>query len=91
MVYKCEDCDKEYKTKDGLRIHINLKHSRVQSLQCVKCDKHFLHKYSLTQHLYNVHPSRLHSCAFCGSSFKASTYWDKIIFYSRLLLNLIFS
>ena len=73
MVYKCEDCNKEYKKKDSLRVHIKIKHSRsVQSVQCVKCDKLFLNKYSLQKHLYKVHPSKLHSCTFCGSSFKAS-------------------
>ncbi len=73
MVYKCDDCEKEYKTKDGLRVHIEIKHSTsVQSLQCVKCDKHFLNKHSLKNHLRRVHPSLLHSCTLCGSSFKAS-------------------
>ncbi len=72
MVYNCDDCDKEYKTKDSLRNHIKLKHSKVQPLQCVKCDKYFLNKYSLNKHVYQVHPSKLHSCPFCGSSFTAS-------------------
>jgi uncharacterized C2H2 Zn-finger protein len=72
MDYKCEDCDKIYKNKDSLQKHIKIKHSGNQSLQCVKCDKHFSNKYSLKQHLYQVHPSKLHSCTFCGSSYKAS-------------------
>jgi hypothetical protein len=72
MVYKCDYCDEVYKTKDSLRKHTEFKHSAVQSLQCVKCVKHFLNKYSLKNHLYRVHPSQLHSCTFCGSSFKAS-------------------
>jgi hypothetical protein len=73
MDYKCEDCDKIYKNKNRLQKHIKIKHSTsVQSVQCVKCDKQFLNKYSLQQHLYYVHPSKLHSCTFCGSSFKAS-------------------
>ncbi len=80
MSYKCDDCNKEYKTKGNLQQHIKLKHSKVQPLQCVKCDKHFLNKYSLKQHVYVVHPSKLHSCTFCGSSFKASRkYLDFII------------
>ncbi len=72
MVYKCEDCDKEYKYKSGLQLHNKIKHSTIESLQCVKCDKQFLNKYSLKGHLLYVHPSTLHSCTFCGSSFKAS-------------------
>ncbi len=72
MVYKCKNCDKIYKTKDGLRVHIKFKHSKIESLQCVKCGKHFVNKYSLKNHLRHVHPSKLHSCTFCGSSFKAS-------------------
>jgi hypothetical protein len=36
MVYKCENCDKVYKTKDCLRVHIKLKHAAIESLQCAK-------------------------------------------------------
>ncbi len=40
MVYECENCDKVYKTKDCLRVHIKLKHVAIELLQCAKCDKH---------------------------------------------------
>ncbi len=72
MVYHCKNCEKEFITKDTLREHINFKHSKIESLQCVKCGKHFVNKYSLNKHVRQVHPSKLHSCTFCGSSFKAS-------------------
>ncbi len=72
MFYNCDDCDKIYKTKKCLQEHIKIKHSTIESLQCVKCEKHFVNKFSLQQHLYKVHPSKLHSCTFCGSIFKAS-------------------
>ncbi len=77
MIYKCHDCDNVCKTKKCLQVHVKIKHSRIEPLQCVKCDKHFLNEYSLKQHLYKVHPSKLHSCTFCGSSFKAS--WKEIL------------
>jgi hypothetical protein len=73
MVFKCENCNKEYKKNDSLQQHIRWKHSAAQSLQCVKCDKHFLNKRSLNKHLYQVHPSKLHYCTFCGSSFKVNS------------------
>jgi hypothetical protein len=79
MGYECEDCDKVYKKKDGLRAHIKIKHSKNQSLQCDKCYKYFLNKYKLKDHVRGVHPSKLHSCTFCGSSFKAS--WIKFKFF----------
>ncbi len=72
MVYKCENCDRVYKNKQYLREHIEIKHSAMQSLKCVECDKHFSNKYSLKGHVLQVHPSTLHSCTFCGSSFKAN-------------------
>ena len=80
MFYKCEDCDITYKTKKSLREHIKIKHSAIESLECSKCNKHFLNKLSLNKHLYRVHPSKLHSCTFCGSSFKVRRkYLDFII------------
>ncbi len=80
MVYQCENCDKIYKTKDSLRIHIKIKHSTAESKQCIKCDKHFSNKWSLNDHVRQAHQYKLHSCTFCGSSFKASRkYLDLII------------
>ncbi len=84
MDYKCDDCTKIYTTKNALRQHIKIKHSTIQSLQCVKCDKHFLNNRSLNKHLYKVHPSKLHSCTFCGSSFKASWKYFKNILDSGI-------
>ncbi len=73
MVYECGKCtNKTYKKKNSLQKHIKIKHSKNQSLRCSKCDKYFSNKYSLQQHFYSVHPSKLHSCSFCGSSYKAS-------------------
>ncbi len=72
MVYQCDDCDREYKKKAYLQEHIQIKHSIVQSLQCEKCDKYFSNKRSLKDHVHGVHPTKLHSCTFCGSSFTAS-------------------
>ncbi len=86
MVYKCEDCDKVSKTKKSFRQHMKLNHLNIESLQCAECDKHFLNKLSLKQHVRKVHPSKLHSCTFCGSSFKASWKYIKIITDSRFML-----
>jgi hypothetical protein len=72
MVYKCENCNNDYKTKKSLRAHIKIKHSRIESLRCEKCDKYFVNQYKLRHHLYKTHPSKLHFCSFCGSYFKAS-------------------
>ncbi len=56
MVYKCGDCDKDYEKKEYLQQHIRLKHPRsVKSVQCVKCDKYFVHKYykhTFVKHIY---------------------------------------
>ncbi len=93
MVYQYSNCNREYKTKRILRVHIKLKHSSAQSLQCVKCDKHFLNKRSLKEHVRQVHPSKLHSCPFCGSSFKASRkQFNSIIIwlYNKAFLNSLF-
>jgi hypothetical protein len=87
MGYQCKKCDKKYKKKDYLREHIQIKHSKVQSLKCAKCDKHFVNKYSLKWRLCRVHPSKakLHCCSFCGSNFKAS--WKYVDFIHVILID----
>ncbi len=47
MIYKCENCDKVYKKKKYLQEHSKLEHSRLESVQCEKCDKYFPNKHSL--------------------------------------------
>ena len=41
-MYKCQDCDKEYKLTDSLRNHIRLKHNENVTMTCCTfCDKVF--------------------------------------------------
>ena len=53
---------------------------------CNMCTKQFKSIQNLNQHFRRVHPSKLHSCTFCGSSFKVSWKYIKIITDSRFML-----
>ena len=56
-MYKCPDCDKEYKLTDSLRKHVKVTHNENVTMTCCKyCDKVFLDPSQKNGHLINYHP-----------------------------------
>lgn len=49
LKFKCHICDKEYKHKTGLDIHMRM-HSGENNYPCDECGKQFACKSSLYQH-----------------------------------------
>merc|ERR1719186_74819 len=49
-VHICEYCQKSYKEKHNLLVHIKNKHLKEESFKCNKCGKQYQQKKSLTRH-----------------------------------------
>ena len=57
--HKCDNCDKIYKTKYALRIHIRLAHRRIEReyhFKCEKCSKAFKFASQLRFHFSHQCP-----------------------------------
>lgn len=52
--YKCDECDKSFKTKDKLTRHISYIHSEFRNFKCNQCDKSFKTKDTLNSHIINM-------------------------------------
>ena len=66
---KCEICDKEFKSNNGLKRHFNIVHKLMKELQCNICQKVFKTQSELTKHVKNSHENhKPHKCDSCEHS-----------------------
>ena len=71
---KCEICDKEFKTKNGLKNHFNITHDLQKEHLCNICQKAFNILNQLTTHMKVVHSKNkaYHKCESCGKALSDS-------------------
>ena len=55
---KCEICNKEFKSKGGLKYHFNITHNFEKRHQCNICQKDFNIPSQLMLHLKSVHANK---------------------------------
>ena len=56
-LYKCLDCDKEYKLTDSLRKHVKITHNENVTMTCCKyCDKVIMDTSQKADHMAKMHP-----------------------------------
>ena len=72
VLLKCEICDKEYKSKQGLGNHFKNVHNfnLIKEHQCNICQSGFDFQSQLTLHMKIAHGNKKHhKCDSCGKSF----------------------
>ena len=75
ILVKCEICDKEFKSHNGLKHHFNITHNLEKQYQCNICQKNFLVKSQLTSHVKIVHQNKKHhKCDSCGKAYSLATH-----------------
>ena len=70
--YDCnfKECEASYKTKHGLKLHIDSKHLNLKPFKCTECQSSFLRSSHLQRHKNAVHLNlKPFSCTECPSSF----------------------
>ena len=67
----CQICRKDFKTKNGMSIHIEKDHGMMNQIDCDSCGKHFISEKELDAHIESEHSlQHKKSCHLCGDSFK---------------------
>ena len=69
--FKCDECDKQLSTKEGIRAHKNTVHKNIKKrkVPCNLCGKELSSNKRLSIHLSRTH----FHCSTCDRSFKSST------------------
>ena len=68
-LYFCEECEKGFRTRSGLVLHMTNKHENI-SYNCDVCEYRATQHSSLKRHQQSKHEKVKHSCSQCG--YKAS-------------------
>lgn len=74
--YTCDHCQKVYKTKGRLVVHIARSHSDI-SYKCELCNKVFKCKRYLLNHIAIMHTAEQHRCDLCSKVFSAKLLLEK--------------
>ena len=71
--YKCPRCGAKFKRKEHLENHkrtIHQQESEEKIHKCLKCDKTFMFKKSLHQHVKETHMNNMYQCDYCDMIFQ---------------------
>ena len=67
---KCDQCSKSYSSRKALNLHKKTKHVEERKFVCQVCDKAFITKHHLKNHLICHDVKRDYKCRFCEATFK---------------------
>ena len=71
--YKCPRCGAKFKRKEHLENHkrtIHQQESEEKIHKCLKCDKTFMFKKSVHQHVKETHMNNMYQCDYCDMIFQ---------------------
>lgn len=74
--HKCEECPKEFKMVQYLRMHIKSVHEQSRPFACAVCNSSFKQKSHLKKHLKCIHfkETDYYLCNQCGKEFRNKGY-----------------
>ena len=70
VIYKCTNCNKEYKSRDSLYVHNRSEHE-MKKYNCNMCEYSAKQKSNLSTHIKAVHFDERYLCKLCD--FRSST------------------
>lgn len=68
--YSCNECDKAFRRKHSLKVHMFCVHQKAKQFACSICGRSFALKYRLLNHKKLHSKDRPAVCEVCGKSFK---------------------
>ena len=71
-IYHCSICDEQYRTLNGLNLHLFHVHERnVTDLGCSFCGKEFTSKQEVKNHILTDHKEKKYECSKCEASYRS--------------------
>ena len=67
--FKCDQCDKDFSKKGGLKRHIQTQHETTKKTICHICQKDFPNEIYLKNHIYSIHAEKKMQCDACPKMF----------------------
>ena len=78
LIHKCEHCNKEFKFKAAMKIHVGAVHEGQKNHKCDNCGKSFFSIQFLKRHVAVVHEGRKDKkCDLCSKTFGYRTSLKK--------------
>ena len=75
--FKCDICEKLFKTKNILKNHFNQHHNNSGKVYyCDVCTKSFQTQRALVLHKKSLHEGKHYNCESCGKSFSQAVECD---------------
>ena len=76
--FKCEICEKEFKSKNSVRYHFTSAHMMVREHKFYICQSVFNLQSKLTSHVKNSHVNKMkhHKCDACMKTFSHAEFSD---------------
>lgn len=67
--FKCDICGDAFRRKDGLKMHVQAKHSEETVFQCKVCLEKFYKKFTFVTHMRRHTGFKPFKCEFCAKTF----------------------
>ncbi|XP_043274002.1 zinc finger protein 260-like isoform X16 [Venturia canescens] len=81
-MYTCEICNFETAYKVSLKTHHRRVHQKDYPYKCDKCEKAFMSKYELDDHLTSHLGTKDFICEICGNAYSQRTY---LLYHKRVI------
>lgn len=71
-LYCCmiNDCNRTYSTKFNLKRHVEISHLKQKKYQCECCNKFFVSRQNLREHVFIHTGTKPYQCSCCGEYFR---------------------
>lgn len=77
VIYKCSECEKNYKSSAYLKAHIKFVHTKERICVCEECGKAFCDMSTLKSHKIVHVKERPNQCTLCPKAFKDISHLKK--------------
>ena len=89
-LFRCQNCDCQYKYKKSLACHISYVHEGKKPVfKCDQCTKQYSQKFHLNEHIARVHDGKkpVFKCDQCTKQYSQKCHLKSLVFWSNSILS----